>query len=134
MKTAMPDLLKSRDIDFAEFPPNQVPEATVCLQAVDAVEAAPRAARPAVHVDYDLRQHTLQELEDRLCERGFHLDNALLPKLKRALVHYVEETQLRNLDAPERLLKQPHEAYARAWEHHLHGDHDDTPPEWREYK
>jgi hypothetical protein len=26
------------------------------------------------------------------------------------------------------------EAYGKAWEQHPHGDHDDTPPEWREYK
>jgi hypothetical protein len=24
--------------------------------------------------------------------------------------------------------------YVHAWEQHPHGDHDDTPPEWREYK
>ena len=34
--------------------------------------------------------------------------------------------------APERLLKKSqNEAYTHAWERHLHGDHDDTPPEWR---
>ncbi len=53
----------------------------------------------------------------------------------RALIYYVEETQLHNLDAPDRLLKKSqHEAYTHAWERHPHGDHDDTPPEWREYK
>lgn len=53
----------------------------------------------------------------------------------RALIYYVEETQLHNLDAPERPLKKSqHEAYTHAWERHPHGDHDDTPPEWREYK
>lgn len=134
MKVAATELRKSRDIDFAPFPPAQVPEATVCLQQVEAVDVAPKAEKQAVHVDYDLRQHTLQELEDKLCDEGFHLDNALLCKLKRALVHYAEETQLRNLDAPERLVKKPHEAYARVWDKHLHGDHDDTPAEWREYK
>jgi hypothetical protein len=53
----------------------------------------------------------------------------------RALIYYVEETQLHNLEAPDRLLKKSqNEAYTHAWERHLHGDHDDTPPEWREYK
>ena len=53
----------------------------------------------------------------------------------RALFYYVEETQLHNLEAPERIRrKSQSEAYTNAWERHPHGDHDDTPPEWRDYK
>ncbi len=53
----------------------------------------------------------------------------------RALIYYVEETQLHNLEAPHKPLKRSQsEAYTHAWERHPHGDHDDTPPEWREYR
>ena len=56
-------------------------------------------------------------------------------KMMRALIYYVEETQIHNFGAHDRLLKRSqNEAYTHAWERHLHGDHDDTPPEWREYK
>lgn len=128
------DLKKNREILFAKFPPGQVPEAADDLKRLDEVEVAPPAGR-TVGVAYELQQHTLQELEAHLEDKGYHLDNTLMSKLTRALIHYVEDTQLHNLGAPEKRLKRsPQEAYVKAWEHHPHGDHDDTPPEWREYR
>ncbi|MBS1190751.1 MAG: hypothetical protein H6R10_2543 [Rhodocyclaceae bacterium] len=130
-----PDLKKRRDILFSKFPPGQVPEAADHLQRLDEVDVQPKHEKRTVGVGYELTQHTLQELEEHLLDRGYHLDNTLMSKLTRALVYYVENTQLHNLDAPERRIKRSsQEAYVKAWESHLHGDHDDTPPEWREYK
>ncbi|MGE5492191.1 MAG: hypothetical protein ACM31P_12990 [Actinomycetota bacterium] len=129
------DLKKKREILFSKFPPGQVPEAADQLQRLEEVEALAKYEKRTVEVGYDLTQHTLQELEEHLVDRGYHLDNTLMSKLMRALVHYVEDTQLHNLGAPERRIKRSsQEAYVAAWEHHPHGDHDDTPPEWREYK
>ena len=128
------DLHKQRDIVFAKFPPGQVPEAAGQLSTLERINAEVLLQKRAVEVDYDLSDYTLRELEDHLVDRGYHLDNTLMSKLVRALIHYSEETQLRNLQAPERLIKKSHEAYIQAWEHHQHGDHDDTPPDWREYK
>ncbi|WP_303787406.1 hypothetical protein [Azovibrio restrictus] len=128
------DLYKRREILFSRFPPGQLPEAVDHLQQVERVEVEPRLEKRAVQVGYDLREHTLEELESRLQDKGFHLDNTLMSKLMRALIYYVEETQLHNLAAPERPLKHSQEAYVHAWERHPHGDHDETPPEWREYK
>lgn len=132
---AGPDLKKNREILFSKFPPGQVPEATDDLQRLDALEVQPNLERRAVGVRYELTQHTLLELEEHLEDKGYHLDNTLFSKLTRALIHYVEDTQLHNLGAPEKRLKRTsQQAYVKAWEHHPHGDHDDTPPEWREYK
>jgi hypothetical protein len=129
------DLKKHREILFSKFPPGQVPEAADDLKLLEEVDAAPKVETRTVAVDYELQQHTLQELEAHLEDKGYHLDNTLMSKLTRALIHYVEDTQLHNLGAPEKNHKlPPQEAYVRAWEHHSHGDHDDTPPEWREYK
>jgi hypothetical protein len=129
------DLRKHREILFSKFPPGQVPEAADDLQRLEEVEVATRIEKRAVAVDYELQQHTLQELEAHLEDKGYHLDNTLMSKLTRALIHYVEDTQLHNLGAPEKLLKKSSQkAYVQAWEQHPHGDHDDTPPEWREYK
>jgi hypothetical protein len=129
------DLKKQREILFSKFPPGQVPEAADDLQRLGELEAAARVERRAVAVSYELQQHTLQELEEHLEDKGYHLDNTLFSKLTRALIHYVEDTQLHNLGAPEKRLKRSsQEAYVKAWEQHPHGDHDDTPPEWREYK
>jgi hypothetical protein len=130
-----PDLRKKREILFAKFPPGQVPEAADDLKQVGEVEVEPRYEKRAVGVDYDLRDHTLEELENHLEDKGYHLDNTLLSKLTRALIHYIEETQVHNLGAPEKRIKRSaQEAYVKAWEQHPHGDHDETPPEWREYK
>ncbi|MGB4468108.1 MAG: hypothetical protein WBH99_01480 [Azovibrio sp.] len=128
------DLHKQREILFSKFPPGQLPEAADHLEQVEQVEVALKLDKRAIEVAYDLRQHTLEELETRLRDRGFHLDNTLMSKLMRALIHYVEDTQLHNLGAHDRPLKQSHEAYIQAWERHPHGDRDETPPEWREYK
>jgi len=129
------DLKKHREILFSKFPPGQVPEAADDLKRLAEVEVAARTEKRAVGVTYELQQHTLEELEGHLEDKGYHLDNTLMSKLTRALIHYVEETQLHNLGAPEKRLKRSaDEAYVKAWEQRPHGDHDDTPPEWREYK
>jgi len=47
-------------------------------------------------------------------------------------VYFCEETQMRNMRVPERLIKKSHLVYSKAWEHHPHGDRDDTPAELRQ--
>ena len=126
---------KERTVLFSKFPPGQIPEAADFLEQQERLDVAPHVERRSIAVAYDLHDHCLEEIESGLEDRGFHLDNTLLSKMIRALIYYVEETQLHNLEAPDRLLKKSqNEAYTHAWERHLHGDHDDTPPEWREYK
>jgi hypothetical protein len=129
------DLNKKREILFSKFPPGQVPEAADDLRRMDELAVETKHEKRVVDVAYDLRQHTLRELDEHLVDKGYHLDNTLMTKLTRALIYYVEDTQLHNIDAPEKRIKRSEqEAYINAWEHHQHGDHDDTPVEWREYK
>ena len=131
---ASADLAKRREIGFAKFPPGQVAEAADELKALERLEVTPAFESRQVQVGYSLTDYTLRELEEHLEDRGYHLDNTLMAKVMRALIHYVEDTQLHNLGVPERLIKKSHEAYVRAWEQHPHGDRDETPPEWREYQ
>ena len=128
------DTQKKREILFSRFPPGQVPEAADLLTGLENLDAVPETEKRAVAVAYDLTDYTYRGLEEGLVDQGFHLDNTLMSKLMRALIYYVEETQLHNLEAPERPLKSSSKAYAQAWERHPHGDHEETPPEWREYK
>ena len=126
---------KERTIRFAEFPPGQVPEAADFLGGMQHLDVRPNSEDLSIDVAYDLHDHSLEELESALEDKGFHLETSLFSKLVRALIYYVEETEIHNLDAPTRLLKKSqNEAYTQAWERHPHGDHDDRPPEWREYK
>ena len=138
-RSAMPPrpapIRKERTVLFGKFPPGQTQEAAAFLSSLERLEVYARPEKLAIDVIYDLHDHSLEELENALEDKGFRLDCALLNKIIRALIHYVEETQLHNLEAPNHPLKKSqHEAYTQAWDRHPHGDHDDTPPEWREYK
>lgn len=125
---------KVREIRFKDLPPGQVVQAQRSLAALlgVTVEAGRDALSLVVH--YNVLDYTLEALENALIDAGFHLDRPLLVRLHRALIYYVEETQVHNLRSPERLIKQSHEVYIHAYAAHPHGDRDDTPPELRDFK
>ncbi|WP_126443978.1 hypothetical protein [Sulfuricystis multivorans] len=125
---------KHREIRFNKVKHWQIPEAYALLESLPGLEVAPGSQPNAIAVSYEITEYCMEALEQLLVDRGFHLDSTLYCKLIRALVYFSEETQRRNLGQPERLIKKSHEVYSQAWEHHPHGDHDDTPPELREYK
>lgn len=125
---------KHREIRLCKLKDWQVPEASALLASLPDIEVAPGIQPNGIAVWYEITDHCMEALEKLLEERGFHLENTLYCKLVRALVYFTEETQRRNLAQPERLIKKSHEVYSQAWEHHPHGDHDETPPELREYK
>lgn len=129
-----PGTFKRRELRFAALPPNQTERALVLLRGLERLRVEPAAGRRALFVSYDIFDYTLEGLEEALMQQGFHLDNSLFSKLMRALIRYCEQTQLHTLRSPQRLIKKSNEVYVKAWDHHLHGDHDDTPPELREYK
>ena len=126
------ELHKQRDILFHALPPGQPERAARLLGGLPALHVESHPPR-LLRVCYDLRQYTLAGLEEYLSRSGFHLDGSLLQKLLRALAHYSEEVQRENLAAQDADLK-TREIYVRQYEHHLHGDRDSTPKEWRAYK
>jgi hypothetical protein len=83
---------------------------------------------------YELSEYTFEGIVGALIKQGFHLDNGRYARFMRALIAFTEETQLRNLHSPQRLIKKSQDIYSKAWDHHLHGDHDDTPPDLRQDK
>lgn len=125
---------KHREIRFNKLKQAQIPEAYALLESLPDLEVAPGTLPNGISVWYEVIDYSMEGLEKLLTDRGFHLDCSLYCKLVRALVYFSEETQRRNLGQPERLIKKSHDVYSKAWEHHPHGDHDDTPPELREYK
>lgn len=129
-----PGTRKQREIRFNRLPPNQAEQAARLLAGLENLQVALLPGRTAVSVCYEITEYTLQGLEQALSSQGFHLDNGLYSKILRALVRFCEQTQLHNLGQPERLIRKSNEVYVKAYEHHPHGDHDDTPPELREYK
>jgi hypothetical protein len=129
-----PGTRKHREIRFSKLRPGQTDEARRVLAQLEHLEVEPGLLVNSVSVWYEISDYTLAALEEALVEQGFHLDSSLYSKLVRAIVYFCEDTQLRNLRQPERLIKKSNEVYVQAWEHHPHGDHDDTPPDLREYR
>jgi hypothetical protein len=125
---------KHREIRLSKLKQDQIAEAFALLAAFPKLEIAPGTQPNGISVWYEITDYSMEALEKLLEDKGFHLENTLYCKLIRALVYFTEETQRRNLGQPERLLKKSHEVYSKAWEHHPHGDHDDTPPDLREEK
>lgn len=128
-------LHKEREIRFAQHPPGQAERALRSLRMLKGlrVERCPEREHVLI-VSYSILDYSLEVLEDALREAGYHLDNSLYMKLLRAIVYFCEETQRHNLESPERLIKKSNEVYVTVYDQHPHGDHDDTPPEFREYK
>lgn len=128
------DLEKIREIVFHGLPQGQVERARDLLDGLDCIQASLKIeSGNTLVVQYKVTHYTLQGLETALAAQGFHLDNSLLQKVRRALIYFCENVQRENLaiNAPDVKSQQ---VFARVYEQHLHGDRDETPEEWREYK
>lgn len=127
------DLEKNREIVFHALPEGQVERALTLLQGMDGLSSQAGAEANQLLVRYNVCEYTLEGLELALSNQGFHLDNSLLCKLKRALAYFCESVQRRNIAANEPDIKSQ-QAFVKVYERHLHGDRDETPEEWRDYK
>jgi hypothetical protein len=127
------DLEKNREIVFHSLPVGQAERALSLLQGLDGLEVTVGVGANRLLVRYHVCEYTLEGLETALSSQGFHLDNSLLSKLKRALAYFSESVQRRNVAANEPDIKSQ-QAFMKVYERHLHGDCDDTPEEWRGYK
>jgi hypothetical protein len=129
----LPDQEKTREITFSALPENQAQLALLLLDGMPdmRVELAVRPDTIVVH--YDVRGYSLEKLEAALLSQGFHLDNGLLYKLRRALVYFCERNQRDNLSVPLAQQKSA-KPFVEAFNHHPHGDRDDTPEELRGYQ
>ncbi len=92
-------LIKYREIWF-RGPHHQGAQATGAaeyIQHVPGVIHASARSGTCLHVEYDLRYICLRVVRRHLQLAGFHLDAALLEKLKIALLEYAEENQRESL-------------------------------------
>ena len=126
-------LEKIREIVFHDLPPGQAEHALVLLEGLEGLVATVGSDGSRLLVRYHICEYTLEGLETALASQGFHLDNSLMSKLKRALAYFSESVQRRNVAADEPDIKSQ-QAFMKVYENHLHGDCDDTPEEWRGYK
>lgn len=127
------DLEKYRVIVFHALPTGQVERALSLLEGMDGLTVVAGTEVNHLQVHYHVCEYTLEGLETALASQGFHLDNSLLSKLRRALAYFCESVQRRNVAANEPDIKSQ-QAFIKVYDRHLHGDRDETPEEWRDYK
>jgi len=131
--TSEPD--KQRDIVFSEGAPDQIERAYQLLTGFPDLKVAYSDTPNALRVTYNLHRYTLEGLENSLTEKGFSLDHSVLRSIERNVIYYSEDTLCHNMDIPMHPTKKnEREVFVKAYDHESHGDHDDTPPELRDYK
>ncbi|MBY0445783.1 MAG: hypothetical protein K2Q15_11305 [Burkholderiales bacterium] len=132
MKPSPDHNAKHQLIQLYPLPCNQAAHAAVYLSTLDGVSAQALSDAPCISVHYRLPECSLTQIENHLKQAGFHLDESILSKIKRALVHYCEDIACSNLEIPEHNIKS-RDVYVKVWDNHPHGDHDETPEELRRY-
>ncbi|MDO8262457.1 MAG: hypothetical protein Q7T21_04450 [Gallionella sp.] len=129
------ELDKQRDIIVSADPPGQEERAYQLLSGMPGCKVEHGDSANTLRVSYNLRNYTLEGLENSLTEEGLNLDHSLLHNIGRQVIYYCEDTICHNLDIPVYPTKKnEREVFVKAYEHAPHGDHDDTPPELRDYK
>ncbi len=129
--------IKHREIGFRNPHPDpkQAQSAVLLLADVEGILSAsiPDRSRQTIHISYDLSLICLRVVEALLSELGFHLDNSLLAKLKRALHYYTEENELESLGIRRDQDHSTREIFMRCYRCKSHGCRDGRPDYWRKY-
>lgn len=131
----MTNFTKQRDVMFNALhdDKNQALTASQMLADLDGIVLADAISETHLIIRYDLRFFTLTDIEELLTTVGFHLDNNLLIKLKRALYRYTEETERANMDCREGQSNWTREVFINRYQHLPHGCRDKRPEHWRNY-
>lgn len=129
------ELHKQRVLVFSHDPANQLDQAYLLLSGLENFHVEKAAQPNSLLVRYSIQHYSLEALEKALSREGFRLEAGLLDRLKKQLIHYCEDVQYHNLKTPEpRTKNNSQEIFVKAYDHHPHGNHDDTPKELREFK
>lgn len=89
--------IKRREILFSKILPSQVEDAVKELNGLENVKAEKIKEKCSLTVEYNLKEHSLYDLEVFLQQKGFILDESFFNKIIRSMVYYAEEIELTNL-------------------------------------
>lgn len=128
------ELIKRREIRFCHLHPDpeQARSALLLLSDAEGVVDIKFIDELCLSVSYDVCFLTLKAIEDVLVRLGYHLDNRLLMRMKRALYNYSEETQRANLGTiieTDTTTK----VFVKRYSINYHGCRDKRPEHWRKY-
>lgn len=129
------DHIKHREIGFCSLhaDTSQAQTAMLLFSDVKGILNLRLVHEHRIQISYDIRHLSLQMLEDVLTELGFHLDNSLLYKLKRALYYYTEEVQRENLGIGHADSNSTRKIFISRYSRLEHGCRDERPAHWRKY-
>ncbi len=127
--------IKKREIHLNPLHPDPNParSAMLALSAIDGIERIDVINSTCLLIRYHLLQVTLAEIDTLLQEHGYHLDNSLIHKLKRALYYYTEETERANFGCPNGHCKTTRDVFIHTYLKQPHGCRDPRPQYWRDY-
>lgn len=126
-------LRKRREIAFCALHHDQAASAAAVLRGIEGIARVEVIDQCSIEVHFHLLFTCLAEIETRLEEQGFHLDNRLVHKIRRALYRYTEETQRANLGCPNGDSNCTQKVFVNRYLHRGHGCQDDRPEHWRKY-
>lgn len=131
----IPDAIKHREIGFRgpHYDPNQAQTATLVLSGIEGVIQVRPVHSELIHISYDISYITLQVIDALLAELGFHLDNNLFMKLRRALYYYSEEALQDTLGCKRGRGNCTQAVFINRYRQIEHGCRDVRPDHWRQY-
>lgn len=135
MDSSTDSLIKHREIIFFNLHPDpaQAHNAMLLFSDLTGIVHQELLDPHRLRVSYDIRHITLQALEEALTEVGFHLDNSLMSKLKRALYYYTEEVQRENIGCHRGKSNCTRDIFVNRYDRLQHGCRDERPSHWRKY-
>lgn len=107
--------------------------AALLLTGLAGIDAALPHTPHSLQLRYRLERITYSDIEQVLIDAGFHLDNSLLSKLKRALIHYSEDTARANLGCEKGRGNCTRDIFVNRYQRLEHGCRDHRPEPWRHY-
>lgn len=134
METQGDSLLKQREIAFCTLhpDPDQAGSAATFLTEIAGIERVAVINGALLEVSYHLLATCLADIEALLQQRGFHLDNRLMYRIKRALYYYMEETQRANFGCTKGE-NCTQKIFVNRYRNRDHGCQDERPEHWRRY-
>ncbi len=135
MGDSIPDRVKHREILFrGPHPdPHQAQSAALLLSDLDGITRVhlAQANSMLLCVSYDVHIICLQFIEEILIEMGYHLDNNLMVKVKRAIYYYTEQVERETHGCKSGNCTR--NIFIENYRRHTHGCRDERPEHWRKY-
>ncbi len=121
------DIIKQRIIHLQSNDPQVAKRASELLSAVPGVSRARATGEGRIRIHYDVRELTLQMIEQALQDIGFDLSRSIGCRIKRGLAAYCEDALRESLGINQPPQKQ------RALKLNTSTPHDPRPYQWRNF-